>query len=478
MLDRPGLLLNPWVLRDTDTGRQQAATGGQYKDASGREPPAETASRPAGAPTPSAVSDPANLDFLSDSGVLLANLVPNETGVVRIPKDQLNRRQDLHIVAVGPTDAVFRRVSLPDAGVSFRDLRVARPLEVSKHFTERKEAALLQEGDELTIPDLRTAEMQAYDTLGSIYSLYLTRTGNATLAEFRFVIDWDALDEEQRRAKYSKYASHELNFFLSRKDPVFFQEVIVPYLRNKKDKTFMDRYLLNEDLHRFIDPWRYSRLNMAERVLLADRLGDEERDVAKRHLSDLLALIPPNPAERDSLFFTALRGQSLSLSDGVGGGAEFLTEAEDAEMDGAENRGVRFRRRQLGNGVDDTASEEAVVQAAPSSRAAAPPMSNAALMELEGVGNRALLEREMENKRQRLTEEFGRRSRLSATLGFADDKASDLLRRRESRSLYRKLPAVKEWAENNYYHVPIENPTAELVPINAFWRDYATHLAK
>jgi hypothetical protein len=96
---------------------------------------------------------------------------------------------------------------------------LARPLVASKHFTERKEVALLDAGDQLFIPDVRAAEMQAYDTLGSIYSLYMTRTNNATLAEFAFLLDWDSMQDDQQREKYSNYASHELNFFLSRKDP-------------------------------------------------------------------------------------------------------------------------------------------------------------------------------------------------------------------------------------------------------------------
>ena len=32
MLARPGLLLNPWAIRETDTGKQQAAAGGEYDD--------------------------------------------------------------------------------------------------------------------------------------------------------------------------------------------------------------------------------------------------------------------------------------------------------------------------------------------------------------------------------------------------------------------------------------------------------------
>ena len=40
------------------------------------------------------------------------------------------------------------------------------------------------------------------------------------------------------------------------------------------------------------------------------------------------------------------------------------------------------------------------------------------------------------------------------------------------------MPKVKEWAENNYHHVLIQNQLSDLVKINAFWRDYAAHLAE
>ena len=45
----------------------------------------------------------------------------------------------------------------------------------------------------------------------------------------------------------------------------------------------------------------------------------------------------------------------------------------------------------------------------------------------------------------------------------------------QKKVLYRRLPATKEWIENNYYRIVPEQQTPELVPINRFWRDYANH---
>ncbi|OWK38436.1 hypothetical protein FRUB_07556 [Fimbriiglobus ruber] len=41
--------------------------------------------------------------------------------------------------------------------------------------------------------------------------------------------------------------------------------------------------------------------------------------------------------------------------------------------------------------------------------------------------------------------------------------------------MYRKVDPTQEWAENNYYHLPIQQQIADLVPVNSFWRDYASH---
>ena len=51
--------------------------------------------------------------------------------------------------------------------------------------------------------------------------------------------------------------------------------------------------------------------------------------------------------------------------------------------------------------------------------------------------------------------------------------ANDAKKREEARQFFRKLPAAKEWAENNYYKLPIAKQNADLMQVNAFWNDYA-----
>lgn len=45
--------------------------------------------------------------------------------------------------------------------------------------------------------------------------------------------------------------------------------------------------------------------------------------------------------------------------------------------------------------------------------------------------------------------------------------------RKAVRQYFRETGPTREWAENNYYNLPLTQQDADLVPINAFWRDYA-----
>ncbi|HUG91806.1 MAG TPA: hypothetical protein VML55_13290, partial [Planctomycetaceae bacterium] len=62
--------------------------------------------------------------------------------------------------------------------------------------------------------------------------------------------------------------------------------------------------------------------------------------------------------------------------------------------------------------------------------------------------------------------------RLNALGKYLDE---DLSRRKDVRQLFRQLDKTMEWVENNYYELPIEQQNAELVQVNAFWRDFAAH---
>ncbi len=442
LLTRPGLLLNPWAIRKTQADRQQAAKGGAMLPGT---PPAEAAAKRAeeAATRPAGKTDHANLDFLARSCVVLANLAPDQSGFITIDRQALGDRQHLHVVAVDPYSTVYRQLVLADNGARFLDLRLADGLEPAEHFTEQKQVSTVDKGEDFVLEDVKTSQLEPYDTLATVYRLYSTLSSDDHLREFRFILEWPALEPDQKREKYSKYACHELSFFLHKKDPQFFREVVLPYLANKKDKTFLDNWLLGNELSGFRDPWSYARLNVVERALLAQRIA-EERAGAARHINDLFDLMPPDIERFNFLFRTALKGSALEAGAGVGGML-----GEDEEMDGESF---------LADAVDAPAAPATVTMS-----------TNGRVVEGE-----ELAEAKAPGVYLAGANVVAMGSRMSRS-----DKKQDLARTRErrksTRQLYRKLDKTEEWAENNYYKLPIQAQDADLVTVSAFWRDYANH---
>ncbi|MEZ0385958.1 MAG: hypothetical protein ACAI34_02735, partial [Verrucomicrobium sp.] len=285
MLTRPGLLLNPWSTRDTGlaelsqaAGQAAGATSGS-KDARVRKAMLEAAKK-RDQPNQGETTVP-NLDFLATSAPSLYNLLPDKEGIVRVPRTALGDRQDVQIYAEDLSQAVSQRMALPEVPTKVGDERLMRPLDPTQPFTEKKEVTVLEKGQKLTLDDIVTSELETYDTLGSVYSLFSTLSQNATLPKFAWILEWPKLNDADKRSRYGEFACHELNFFLARKDPAFFTTVVKPYLAHKKDKTFMDEFLLGADLSKYLEPWRYAMLNTVERALLAQRIPGEAPRAAR-----------------------------------------------------------------------------------------------------------------------------------------------------------------------------------------------------
>ncbi|MCY3021345.1 MAG: hypothetical protein NTW87_20210 [Planctomycetota bacterium] len=453
MLKRPALLLNPWALTPTGTSVDEGQGGGTFggRDGGGRR---LAVKRQGGSrATESGTGIVANLDYLPEGAVLLANLTPDKDGVVTIARKDLGAHQCVRLLAADNANTVYREVALPEAPYKPVDLRLAAGLEPAKHFTEQRQVSVVEAGQVLTLDDVGSASVEPYDSLARAYTLYATLSGDARLAEFRFVLNWPALKPEEKRANYSKYACHELSFFLSRKDPEFFKSAIVPYLKNKKDKTFMDRYLVGDDLAEYLQPWAYARLNVVEQILLAQRL-QAERAAAARDVKDRYDLLPPNLERQAFLFKTAMQSSALETTEPIAGlraaTAKPATAEAPAEAKPAADAAAK------GELLDRVEAEKAK---APAKEPGQPPPAPAAAKE-------AL-------KKADAPAAGEKREQAAARRGLAED----LGRREEARQFYRKLEATEELAENNYYKLPIERQNGALVTANAFWHDYAAYVA-
>ena len=346
MLRRPELLLNPWEVRKTETATDEAGAGTAYEserpgaDAMMREPMAQFREE-------QAASDFSNLDFLAHPSAVRINLKPDKKGRVTIDRAEIGDHSLILLVAVDPLSTVYREVSLKATDIARRDLRLRDKLDPKVHFTEQKAISIVPAGEALRISDIATAEFEVFDTLGKVYRLMATLSGDATLEKFAFILRWPDMDDAEKADKYAEFACHELNFFLFHKDRPFFDRVIRPYLQNKKDKTFMDHWLLGADMGAYLEPWAFSRLNIVEKILLA-RGGPDDHGRIGRFVKELFEMIPPDVERFNLAFDTALRGSALegdafgfddlkeALRNEAGEGAmEELDYAMDMEMEDA-----------------------------------------------------------------------------------------------------------------------------------------------
>jgi hypothetical protein len=473
MLERPGLLLNPWALRDTETQAEVLAGGANYGSRAAPVPQTAVAAAEAGEAAAEPPEGYASLDFLKQPSVVLLNLVPDKEGRIRIPRAELKGKPQLRILAVDPLTTVLKNVALEDTPLETRELRLAGGLDPAKSYSEQKLVTPVTAKGGLVIADATTARFEICDTVAKAYRLLATLGGNPTFDEFSFVANRPDLDPSEKQRQYSKYACHELSFFLCHKDPEFFRAVIAPFLKNKKDKTFMDHWLLGEDLKGYLEPWRFGRLNIVEKILLAKRLPDQQTSIT-RDVRDLADLIPPNLEDFNHRFDTAVQAGAVETEGGARNLIENLRQKEE------ESNAVRMRL-----GVQAKPVSMPLATAAPGGAVAGlmgggmgGGMMGGRLADrsqaMDGLAKAADKAPTQRMTGQRVAMRYASNKALlneDQSQNFFADQAKD---REAARRFFQKLDHTKELAENNYYHLPVEQQLSDLVTVNDFWADYAT----
>lgn len=444
MLERPSLLLNPMALKESDTGSIAVGAGQRYGGRQGGK--REAVARGGGAEnTVAGLGRFSNLDFLAKPSVLMANLHPDAKGIIAIARKDLGECRHVHILVVDRGGAIVRHLSLPGQPRTLRDLRLNLALDPKKLFVQERKISALKKGEQFRLGDITASRFEAYDELSRIYALYVTLSNDPKLVEFQFITHWDKMSREERLEKYAKYASHELNFFLYKKDRVFFDEVVQPYIKNKKDKTFLDHWLLADDLSGYLDPWAFDRLNVVEQILLCQRIPVEQ-DGIKRDVRERNDLIPLDRGAIDRIFETAVARSALAGKDGLGFEGEKRKQVAELE-----------KKQQLLK-VQIERKDRAEAEELPVAPKAPPPRLQEKLNKLESDEKR-----ENESKIEELAKKSDEEDKMMET------------RRRTVDRLYRKLDKTRAWVENNYFNLTVAEQGAGLVGPNPFWVDYAIH---
>jgi hypothetical protein len=446
LLEKPGLLLNPWSTRTTSTAVQEAKVGAAYGASAARPAAAAPMAQAYAVGAAAGQAAYATYDFLAAPCAVLANLRPDESGAVRVPIADLGGAQLVKAYVVDPAYGSSVELALPETELRTREVRLKLALDPERHFVEERRVDGIAAGASVAIEDVRTGKIELVDTIRRAHRILVTLGAPDPLSELAFLTEWHTLDRATRRARYSKYACHEVHLFLAMKDPAFFAEVVRPYLAHKRHKSFVDRWLLDEDLSAYLEPWAFGRLNTLEKVLLArrvPRLGD----TIARLIGDAVDLLPRDP-ERDARLVDTLLGASALEGGGIAAAAAM-------EMDEllADAPSPAPRRR----AAEASAPPAPPPPSMPSPGFGPPPgaMGGAPFAApAPGPGPMP---------------PFDTRSQ------GGDTGAMDLAQREKGQPLFRSADKTKEWAENDWWHVRAKDAGAALVPPNRFWQDLARH---
>ena len=419
MLFRPSLLLTPWSTSETATKDITLRDGADWAPANADDVAMADDAGVAATGLPFGDKGSRDFlcrDFLPQAATVVANVRPDTNGVAMIDFAKVGE------AGLGAQD-VF--VFVTD-GQAFDGVEL---LGEPSAFTPRNL------GHVNVAPGKTAARTKSYQTVGELFELMKSLNKGAPLGEFEFLASWEGKSDEEKRALYGRYASHELDFFLHEKDPAFFKAVVEPNLRNKRFKQFVDKWLLGEDLSEWTAPGRLDDLNAFEQGLLALR----ERKLAPviaRRMADMCAADPTNP--------------DTGLDEALG----TMEEMESSCLDVAE----------VGAAAPEEDAVAPVLRPAVAPAAAAPvamAASDGAMWSNQSTMPGAALRVPMAQR---------------AYAPRADKRKA--VARRAKRPPYIPPERTREWVETHYWKVRQNEDTSTRVKVNEFWRDWTAAIAE
>lgn len=414
MLERPGLLLNPWAVTETETGREKLQEGTAYARARTAEPPRTPAESPAWRRYPHFPSSAPLFAFLHSPARIAVNLRPDENGVISFSREAIGAYRLLDCVIVSPTYTAYRSIALEGPPPLTRDIRQRETVSPQETYIPQRTVHVLSTGGSVRVSAAHGAQHMTYATVDDLFHYYLAVSDEPTLEEFRFITTWHTLTQNQKRELYGRYACHELTLFLYHKDEAFFREIIRPYILQTMAQDFMTAWLCDDELFAYLSPARFAQLTPMEKALLARRLPAHQQAIA-RTLADAADVQPIPPETYARLFDTAVRGRMRSVPAAI------------VDMPLVAAPGLTYAAR-----------PESMMRL----------QEESAFADMDGLYD-------------------------DRALGLV---ASDRHERRaEMALLYRAPETTKEWVESYYYRLPHTKADPHRIPMHPFWHELAHH---
>ncbi|KAI8086266.1 uncharacterized protein BX664DRAFT_298784 [Halteromyces radiatus] len=405
-----------------------------------------------------------NFGFLNQSSPVLV-LQVNDQGEVTIDRDQLGEGNVIQAVIVSGDQAVSRTLVLSDKDVDLKtndQRQTDQGLDVNAAYLRNKMITVISSvhPQNTMIIDQAQQESEIVDSQDMLLDVFklLVPTEETSLAKFDILRKWLTLDKEEKLKAHESLNSHELNLWIKHKDNDYFEENIKPFIQNKIHKTFMDDYLIDADLTKYIDSLSlFQNLNVVEKALLAKRLPQA--------LPVVLQFFKNNyePSLSDQPFDTVLAGNALAVPLPV------QTEAVSYSAHSIETA-TYLSRPIAPSGASRTAAApmSSFGQAPLSNRANTRLFSTKCMDEFASSSSQDDVDVSLEIDDDIPTNENSE--------GHEDEDDDDIdmialrekaARQRQTRKTYEYMESTSEWKEQEYY-----GQDAHLIKANQFWIDY------
>ena len=215
----------------------------------------------------------------SDEDVIMkeSNENPNKEGLwLKVNKNKLPKSAGLLVICcMYEEDIVTYEHFINENSIEpikNQDLTLAeeKTFDKNKHYGQFHGISVLRKSEILKLNQSETLEIEIYDSIGKLYNL-LDALSNFDHLAHDWLKEWNQFDKNTKIKYFDEYQSNEINLFIFMKDPSFFNEIIFHFLKNKKQKNFIDLWLLNdlEHLESYLELDKFLKLNISEKILLA-----------------------------------------------------------------------------------------------------------------------------------------------------------------------------------------------------------------
>lgn len=226
-----------------------------------------------------------SLAFLDHQSPILILSVP-EDGKIDIDRQALGHGGKFFqaVVISGEQTAYQQAVIENNTSLKYKDLRQNESS--NKALIRSKVISKVLPNNSLV---LNTHEYETIDSFEKLFDTIKTisNVGEEFAQKFYFLKTWPGVDLASKLELHDKHACHELNLWLKKKDLKFFDAYVKPAIQSKIQKSFMDLYLLDQDLSLYQqDLYQFNQLCIVEKALFATTQSEEFMQTVARSFKE------------------------------------------------------------------------------------------------------------------------------------------------------------------------------------------------